>query len=277
MIDDTQDILYRAYNSLKSQVDFRPKVLLTLGSGLGDIVENMQVVQTINYADIDGMPISTVKGHKGRYLFGYISGVPVAVMQGRVHYYEGYTPQECVLPVRLIGLLGAKIFFATNVSGGITYPEKGTIMRITDHISLIPSPLRGKNIDSLGVRFPGMTRPYDEGLGAIVDSVAKAHNIDLKKGVYIQMQGPNFETASEVRMAKILGADVVGMSTAIEVIAARHMGLKVVGMTCVVNPACGVTDESLDNVVEEDAFRISGDKIKTLIFESIGKMGELSL
>ena len=274
---DTQDILNRAYSSLKSQVDFCPKVLLTLGSGLGDIVENMQVEKIVNYGDIDGMPISTVKGHKGRYLFGYISGVPVAVMQGRVHYYEGYTPQECVLPVRLIGLMGAKIYFATNVSGGITYPEKGTIMRITDHISMIPSPLRGKNIDALGVRFPDMTRPYDEELGAIVDGIAKDRNIDLKKGVYIQMQGPNFETASEVRMAKILGADVVGMSTAIEVIAARHMGLKVVGMTCVVNPACGVTDESLDNVVEEDAFRISGDKIKTLIFESIGKMGELSL
>ncbi|MDE5911549.1 MAG: purine-nucleoside phosphorylase [Clostridia bacterium] len=275
MKDETQAILEKAYASLKSQVDFNPKVLLTLGSGLGDIVENMQVEKVVNYGDIDGMPVSTVKGHKGRFLFGYIGGVPVAVMQGRIHYYEGYTPQQCVLPVRLIGLMGAKVFFATNVSGGITYPEKGTLMRITDHISMIPSPLRGKNIETLGVRFPDMTRPYDEALGAIVDGVAGEHNIDLKKGVYIQMQGPNFETASEVRMAKILGADVVGMSTAIEVIAARHMGLKVVGMTCVVNPACGVTEESLDNVVEEDAFRISGDKIKTLIFESIGKMGEL--
>ncbi|MDE6606007.1 MAG: purine-nucleoside phosphorylase [Clostridia bacterium] len=275
MKDETQAILEKAYASLKSQVDFNPKVLLTLGSGLGDIVENMQVEKVVNYGDIDGMPVSTVKGHKGRFLFGYIGGVPVAVMQGRIHYYEGYTPQQCVLPVRIIGLMGAKVFFATNVSGGITYPEKGTLMRITDHISMIPSPLRGKNIETLGVRFPDMTRPYDEALGAIVDGVAGEHNIDLKKGVYIQMQGPNFETASEVRMAKILGADVVGMSTAIEVIAARHMGLKVVGMTCVVNPACGVTEESLDNVVEEDAFRISGDKIKTLIFESIGKMGEL--
>lgn len=274
MIEDTQAILNKAYNSLKSQVDFRPKVLLTLGSGLGDVVENMQVEKIVNYGDIDGMPISTVRGHKGRFLFGYIGGVPVAVMQGRIHYYEGYTPEQCVLPVRLIGLMGAKVFFATNVSGGITYPEKGTLMRIIDHISMIPSPLRGKNIDELGVRFPDMTKPYDEGLGAIIDNVAKSHNIDLKKGVYIQMQGPNFETASEVRMAKVLGADVVGMSTAIEVIAARHMGLKVLGMTCVVNAACGVTDESLDNVVEEDAFRISGDNIKTLIFETIGKIGE---
>lgn len=271
------DILQRAYKSLKSQVDFCPKILLTLGSGLGDIAEIMQVEKIVNYGDIDGIPVSTVKGHKGRYLFGYISGVPVAVMQGRVHYYEGYTPEQCVLPIRLIGLMGAKIYFATNVSGGITYPEKGTLMRITDHISLIPSPLRGQNIDELGVRFLDMTNAYDKELGKIVDSIAQDKNIDLKKGVYIQMQGPNFETASEVRMAKILGADVVGMSTAIEIIAARHMGLKCVGMTCVVNPACGITDESLDNVVEEDAFRISGDKIKTLILDSIGKMGEFLL
>lgn len=275
MNDNTQEILNRAYASLKSQVEFSPKVLLTLGSGLGDVVENMQVEKIVNYGDIEGMPVSTVRGHKGRFLFGYIKDVPVAVMQGRIHYYEGYTPQQCVLPARLIGLMGAKVFFATNVSGGITYPEKGTLMRITDHISLIPSPLRGQNIAELGVRFPDMTKAYDEELGAIVDDVAKKHNIDLKKGVYIQMQGPNFETAGEVRMAKILGADVVGMSTAIEVIAARHMGLKVIGLTCVVNPACGVTNESLDNVVEEDAFRISGDKIKTLIFESIAKIGEI--
>ena len=122
----------------------------------------MQLEKIVDYGDIEGMPISTVKGHKGRFLFGYIGGVPIAVMQGRLHYYEGYTPQQCVLPVRLIALMGAKIFFATNVSGGITYPEKGTIMRITDHISMIPSPLRGKNIDKLGARFPDMTRPYDE-------------------------------------------------------------------------------------------------------------------
>lgn len=272
---DQADILKRAYDSLKSQVDFRPEVLLTLGSGLGSIADGMQVSQIVNFGDVEGMPVSTVKGHRGRFLFGYIGGVRVAIMQGRLHYYEGYEPWQCVLPIRLIGLMGAKVFFATNVSGGITYPEKGTIMRIVDHISMIPSPLRGKNHDELGVRYPDMTRPYDVKLGNMVDEAAKARGIDLKRGVYIQMQGPNFETASEVRMAKILGADVVGMSTAIEVVAARHMGLKVVGLTCVVNAACGVSDESLENVAEEDALRISGDNIKALIFESITRMGEI--
>ncbi len=275
MQDQWITALDRAFESLKSQTDFRPKVLLTLGSGLGDIAKEMQIEKIVDYKDIDGLPVSTVKGHKGRFLFGYIGKTPVAVMQGRLHYYEGYEPWQCVMPVRLIGLMGAKAFFVTNVSGGITYPEKGALMRIVDHISLIPSPLRGLNDDRLGVRFPDMTRPYDEELGSILDGLAKERDIDLKKGVYIQMQGPNFETASEVRMAKILGADVVGMSTAIEVIAARHMGMRTVGMTCVVNAACGVSDESLDNVVEEDALRISGDSIKTLVFEGIKRMGEL--
>ena len=268
-------VLKKAFISLRAQTDFVPKVLLTLGSGLGDVIEGMDIRQIVNYGEIEGMPTSTVRGHKGRYLFGYISGVPVAVMQGRLHYYEGYEPWQCVMPARLAGMLGAKVLFATNVSGGITYPEKGTLMRITDHITMIPSPLRGGNIDELGVRFPDMTKPYDEELGHLIDGIAKRNNVDLKKGIYIQMQGPQFETASEVKMAKLLGADVVGMSTVIEVIAARHMRMRVVGLSCVVNAACGVTDEKLDNVVEEDAFRISGDKIKTLIFEGIKDIGEL--
>lgn len=274
-MNNIASVLEKAYVSLKNQTDFSPKVLLTLGSGLGNVIEGMDIIQIVNYGDIEGMPVSTVKGHKGRYLFGYIQGVPVAVMQGRLHYYEGYEPWQCVMPTRLAGLLGAKVLFATNVSGGITYPEKGTLVRIVDHITMIPSPLRGGNLDELGVRFPDMTKPYDEELGKVIDSIAERRNIDLKKGVYIQMQGPQFETASEVRMAKLLGADVVGMSTAIEVIAARHMGMKAVGLSCVVNAACGVTDERLDNVVEEDAFRISGGKIKTLIFEGIKDIGEL--
>ncbi len=272
---DIGAILDKAFKSLRAKTDFCPKVLLTLGSGLGNAIDGMDIRDVVDYRDIEGMPVSTVRGHKGRYLFGYISGVPTCVMQGRIHYYEGYEPWQCVMPTRLAGMLGAKVLFATNVSGGITYPDKGAIMRIVDHISLVPSPLRGGNCDSLGVRFPDMTKAYDERLGSVLDAVAQRHGIDLKKGVYIQMQGPQFETASEVRMAKILGADVVGMSTAIEVIAARHMGLKVVGMSCVVNAACGVTGESLDNVVEEDAFRISGDKIKTLIFEGIKDIGEI--
>ncbi|MDE5548693.1 MAG: purine-nucleoside phosphorylase [Clostridia bacterium] len=267
--------LEKAYQSLTGKVNFSPEILLVLGSGLGDVADEMQVVASVDYKDVDGMPISTVNGHKGRFVFGYIKGVKVIVMQGRLHYYEGYTPQECVMPIRLAALMGAKVMFLTNASGGITYTEIGGLMRITDHISLVPSPLRGENYDRLGKRFPDMTKPYDEQLGEIVDGIAKELNIDLKKGVYIQTQGPNFETASEIRMAKILGADIVGMSSAIEVIGARHAGMRVVGLACIVNPACGITDAALDDVDESIAIAKSGEKIRALIFKSIERIKEV--
>lgn len=267
--------LERAYASLTGKVNFSPDILLVLGSGLGDIASEMQVVASVDYKDVDGMPISTVDGHKGRFVFGYIRGAKVVVMQGRLHYYEGYAPEECVMPIRIAALMGAKVMFLTNASGGITYPEIGDLMRITDHISLVPSPLRGENYPRLGKRFPDMTKPYDEELGEIVDNVAKDLNIDLKKGVYIQTQGSNFETASEIRMAKMLGADAVGMSSAIEVIAARHAGMRVVGLACIVNPACGITDATLDNVDEGEAIAKSSEKIRALVFDSIERIKEV--
>lgn len=256
-------------------MNFSPDILLVLGSGLGDIADEMQIVASVDYKDVQGMPISTVDGHKGRFVFGYIRGAKVVVMQGRLHYYEGYEPQECVMPIRLAALMGAKVMFLTNASGGITYPEIGDLMRITDHISLVPSPLRGENYLKLGKRFPDMSKPYDEQLGEIVDNVAKDLNIDLKKGVYIQFQGPNFETASEIKMAKMLGADAVGMSSAIEVIGARHAGMRVVGLACIVNAACGITDVTLDNVNESEAIAKSSDKIRSLVFDSIERIKEV--
>ncbi|MDE5616953.1 MAG: purine-nucleoside phosphorylase, partial [Clostridia bacterium] len=226
--------LENAYASLTEKIKFSPDILLILGSGLGDIADEMQVEARVDYKDIDGMPVSTVDGHEGRFLFGYIRGAKVAVMQGRLHYYEGYTPQECVMPIRLIAMMGAKVMFLTNASGGITCSEIGALMRITDHICLVPSPLRGENYPKLGKRFPDMSKPYDEELGSEIDALAKDCEIDLKKGVYIQFQGPNFETASEIKMARILGADAVGMSSAIEVIAARHAGMRVGAIACIV-------------------------------------------
>ncbi|MDE7079194.1 MAG: purine-nucleoside phosphorylase [Clostridia bacterium] len=275
MSDNYIQRLENAYKSLTGKVNFSPDILLVLGSGLGDIADEMQVETVVEYRDIDGMPISTVDGHKGRFVFGYIRGAKVVVMQGRLHYYEGYTPQECIMPIRLAALMGAKVMFLTNASGGITYPEIGDLMRITDHISLVPSPLRGKNYPKLGKRFPDMSKPYDEELGNIVDGVAKELNIDLKKGVYIQFQGPNFETASEIRMAKTLGADAVGMSSAIEVIGARHAGMRVVGLACIVNPACGITDITLDNVNESEGVAKSADKIRNILFNSIERIKEV--
>ncbi|MDE6758694.1 MAG: purine-nucleoside phosphorylase [Clostridia bacterium] len=275
MSDNYIQRLENAYKSLMGKVNFSPDILLVLGSGLGDIADEMQVETVVEYRDIDGMPISTVDGHKGRFVFGYIRGAKVVVMQGRLHYYEGYTPQECIMPIRLAALMGAKVMFLTNASGGITYPEIGDLMRITDHISLVPSPLRGENYPKLGKRFPDMSKPYDEELGNIVDGVAKELNIDLKKGVYIQFQGPNFETASEIRMAKTLGADAVGMSSAIEVIGARHAGMRVVGLACIVNPACGITDITLDNVNESEGVAKSADKIRNILFNSLERIKEV--
>lgn len=268
--------LEKAYRSLTAKVKFSPKALIILGSGLGTVVDGMQIASKVSYGEIDGMPTSTVEGHAGRFLFGYIGGVEVAVMQGRLHYYEGYSPDECVMPVRLIALMGAKFMLLTNAAGGITYPQIGALMRITDHISLVPSPLRGENYPKLGKRFPDMTKPYDEEWGGIIDEVASKEGIDLKKGVYIQFQGPNFETPSEVKMAKILGADAVGMSSAIETIAARHAGLRVAGISCIVNPACGITDFSLENVDESVATTVSGEKMKKLIFGSIAKIKDMT-
>lgn len=267
--------LQKAYESLRQKTDFCPDVLLVLGSGLGKFADKIDKVCEVSYKDIDCMPMSTVAGHEGKFVFGYVDGVKVVVMQGRVHYYEGYSTTECVMPVRLMGMAGAKIMFVTNAAGGIKYPEIGALMRITDHISLVPSPLIGQNWDRLGKRFPDMTRPYDEELGKIVDDTAKELGVELGKGVYIQFSGPSYETASEVRMAKIMGADAVGMSTAIEVIAARHMGIRVVGISCITNPACGITAMSLDNVDEGEAVERTGGKLQQLIFESIKKIKEI--
>ena len=267
--------LQKAYKSLRQHTDFCPEVLLVLGSGLGKFAESIDKVREVSYKDIEGMPISTVAGHEGKFVFGYIGGVKVVVMQGRVHYYEGYSSQDCVMPVRLMGMAGAKVMFVTNAAGGIKYPEIGALMRITDHISLVPSPLIGPNWERLGKRFPDMTKPYDEQLGKIVDDTAKQLGINLGTGVYIQFSGPSYETASEVRMAQIMGADAVGMSTAIEVIAARHMGIRVVGISCITNPACGITSMSLDNVDEGEAVERTGGKLQQLIFESIKKIKEI--
>ena len=214
---------------VSSRIDFKPEIALVLGSGLGGFAEKIDVKQTLNYKDIPDFPVSTVWGHAGRFVFGYCDGVPVAVMQGRVHMYEGYTPQEAVLPLRLLHILGAKVLFLTNAAGGIQHGMKaGEFMLITDQISsFVPSPLRGENIDELGVRFPDMSEIYGMRLQKIIRKAAVNADIPLKEGVYVQTAGPAYESPAEIRMFRLLGADAVGMSTAIEAIAARHCGMEI--------------------------------------------------
>lgn len=252
--------LMRCYASVREKVDFKPRVALVLGSGLGNYGEQIRISQVLDYHEIEGFPVSTVPGHKGRFLFGYVDDVPVVAMQGRVHYYEGYTMTDVVLPIRLMKLLGAGILFLTNAAGGVN-PEfsAGDFMLIKDQIaSFVPSPLIGANLEELGPRFCDMSEVYDKDLQEIIRKTAKELGIPLQEGVYIQLTGPNFETPAEVKMCRTLGADAVGMSTACEGIAANHMGMKICGISCISNLACGLTDQPLSHQeVQETADRVA--------------------
>ncbi len=266
--------LIKCYESFKSKINFKPEVALVLGSGLGDYAESIQVEATLDYHEIEGFPVSTVAGHKGRFVFGYVNEVPVVIMQGRIHYYEGYPMEDVVLPARLMKMMGAKILFLTNAAGGVNYDfHAGDFMLITDQISnFVPSPLIGPNIDELGLRFPDMSNIYKKDLCDIIRESAHDLQIPLQEGVYLQASGPNFETPTEVKMCRILGADAVGMSTACEAIAANHMGMRVCGISCISNLACGMSDEPLsDDDVKETAGRVA-PLFKQLITESITRM-----
>lgn len=246
--------LEKALAYLRSRTDFIPETAITLGSGLGDFADEVEEKTVIDYKDIPGMPVSTAPSHKGRFVFGKISGVPAAVMQGRVHFYEGYDVQEAVMPLRLLRMMGAQTLILTNSAGGINPAFKaGDFMLVEDHISLfVPSPLRGKNIETLGVRFPDMSQVYDEDLRRIADAVAERNGVTLRHGVLVQTAGPNFETPAEIRALKLLGADAVSMSTVIEAAAAKHCGFRVLALTCISNLASGVTDQplTLEEVME---------------------------
>lgn len=269
--------LRRCLESVRRVTDFVPQVALVLGSGLGAYVDDvMDVVATVSYTEIESFPVSTVPGHKGRYVFGHIKGVPVVAMQGRVHYYEGYSMDDVVLSTRLSGLLGAKVLFLTNAAGGVNFDfSAGDFMLITDHIStLVPSPLRGENIDELGPRFPDMSRVYDRELCDIVRNVAKKQGITLREGVYQQFPGPSFETPAEVRMARLMGADAVGMSTACEAVAANHMGMRICGISCISNLACGMTDMPLSHEEVQQAADEAAPVFNMLLSESIAAISE---
>lgn len=263
--------LLKCYESVQAKIDFKPEIALVLGSGLGNYGDSIKVVDTLDYHDIEGFPVSTVPGHKGRFIFGYVNDVPVVCMQGRVHYYEGYPMSDVVLPTRLMKMMGAKVLFLTNAAGGLNYDfVAGDFMMITDHImNFVPSPLIGPNVDEFGVRFPDMSEVYKKDLQEVIRKTAKELGIKLQEGVYIQLTGPNFETPTEVKMCRILGADAAGMSTAAEAVAANHMGMKVCGISCISNLGCGMLDQPLTHEeVQETADRVAG-QFKELITASI--------
>ena len=269
--------LLKCYESVREKTDFEPKVALILGSGLGDYAKNIKVVDTIDYHDIEGFPVSTVSGHVGRFIFGYVEDVPVVCMQGRVHYYEGYPMTDVVLPTRLMKMLGAKVLFLINAAGGVQDDMKaGNLMMIKDHIaSFVPSPLIGANIDELGTRFPDMSNIYDKDLQQVVRDCADNLGLEIKEGVYVQFTGPAYETPTEVQMAKRLGGDAVGMSTACEAVAANHMGMKILGISCITNLAAGIspvplTHEEVKVTADETAPKF--EALTTAIIAKIGTM-----
>lgn len=263
--------LMKCFECVQQKITFKPEIALILGSGLGDYADTMEVVETLDYHDIEGFPVSTVPGHKGRFVFGYAGGVPIVAMQGRVHFYEGYKPQDVVLPIRLMKLMGAKVLFLTNAAGGINRSfNAGDFMLITDQISMsVPSPLIGGNIDELGVRFPDMSEVYSRRLRKIIENSAVTAGVPLRKGVYIQTTGPQYETPAEIRAYERLGADAVGMSTAIEAIAARHAGMEICGISCISNLAAGISVNPLTHAeVQETADRVA-PLFKKLVTQAI--------
>ena len=266
--------LRRAAEYVEAQLDgFRPELGLVLGSGLGDYGEEIEIVKEVLYKDIPGFPVSTAPGHKGRFLFGHLPGqkLNLCIMQGRVHYYEGYDISDVVLPERLMGLLGAKYLFLTNASGGIQQGIKaGDLMLITDQISFfVPSPLRGENMDSLGRRFPDMSHIYDEELQTIAKRAALSLGINLRQGVYVETQGPHYESPAEIGLLRTLGADAVGMSTAVEAIAANHMGMKILGISCISNLAAGISPNPLTEEEVIEAGKMVKEKFTALVSEII--------
>jgi purine-nucleoside phosphorylase len=268
-----QQKLNNCCESVKSKLGgVTPKVALILGSGLGALADEIDVLKTIDYSEIDGFPQSTVQGHKGRFVLGRIGDVNVIIMQGRVHFYEGYSMDDTVLPVRLMRKLGAEILFLTNAAGGISFGA-GEFMLITDHIStFVPSPLIGKNFDEFGVRFPDMSEIYDKKLNSIIRTAANGLKIKLREGIYVQTTGPNFESPAEVRMFRTLGADAVGMSTACEAMVANHAGMRVCGISCIANLACGLSDNPLTHDEVMEAADIAAPVFKKLIKGAIEAM-----
>jgi len=274
-MDNIYEKLTKCLKTVRAKTDIIPKVALVLGSGLGGYADRVDIETTINYSEIKGFPISTVPGHVGRFVFGRVNNIPVVVMQGRVHYYEGYELSDVVLPIRLMGLLGAETLFLTNAVGAINKSfAAGDFMLIRDHILFsVPSPLIGPNIDELGVRFPDMSEVYNSKARIKITEAARTLNIKLHEGTYLQVSGPNFETPAEIRAYGALGADVVGMSTACEAVAANHMGMKVCGISCVSNLAAGISKIPLTHEEVQEMADKSAPRFTSLVTEAITRLG----
>ncbi len=267
--------------SIVSQIrritNFVPKIGVVLGSGLGSFSEEIRVIGKIPYSKLKNFPVSTVSGHNGQFIFGYVNKIPVVLMDGRVHYYEGYNMFDVVLPDRIMAMLGAGVVILTNAAGGIEktfYP--GLIMSISDHIStFVPSPLLGPNIEEIGARFPDMSHVYNKDLRMVIYNTAQQLRIPLREGVYLQTTGPQYETPAEIKMFDAMGADAVGMSTAVEAIALNHMGVRVCGLSLITNMAAGLSKGSLSHEEVKKTADEAGENFKKLLLNVIININEL--
>ena len=234
---------------LRARADADVRVALVLGSGLGAFADELEGAEAVPYAEVPGFARSTVEGHAGRLVVGRVGGVGVAAMQGRFHFYEGYTLEQVTFPVRVLGLLGAKSLVLTNAAGGLNNSyEQGSLVLISDHLNLMgTNPLLGRNDPRFGPRFPDMTEVYDREYQEVAIGEAREMGLELRRGVYAALSGPSYETPAEIRMLRLLGADAVGMSTVPEAVVARHMGLRVLGLPCITNMAAGVLDKPIDH------------------------------
>lgn len=254
-------------NHILSNSKYKPEIGLILGSGLGSLADTIEDAEFYNYDTIPNFPISTVEGHEGRLVIGKLAGKVVVAMQGRFHFYEGYSMQEVTFPIRVMKLLGVEKLIVTNAAGSVNVNYKpGDLMLITDHINYSgANPLIGQNLKDFGPRFPDMSEAYKKDLRLIAKKVASNLNIDLKEGVYMMFSGPTYETPAEIRMARVLGADAVGMSTVPETIIANHSGMKTLGISCLTNMAAGILDQPLNHEeVIETSNKVKADFLKLM-------------
>ena len=255
---------------IRSRISVEPRIALVLGSGLGGFADDFEEAVGIPYEDIPGFVRSTAQGHAGRLVIGKIDSVPVVAMQGRVHYYEGYSLEEVTFAVRTFGLLGVKTLVLTNAAGGINVQlTQGALMVISDHLNLMGvNPLRGPNDERFGPRFPDMSAVYSAELQELVVEEAKAIGVEVRRGIYGALSGPSYETPAEIHLLRNLGADAVGMSTVPEAIVARHMGLEVLGISCITNMAAGISDEPINH----EEVMATGDRVRETFAELLRRV-----
>ena len=255
---------------IRAQINVEPRIALVLGSGLGGFADDFDEAVAIPYEEIPGFMRSTAQGHAGRLIVGKVDNVPVVAMQGRVHYYEGYSLEEVTFPIRAFKLLGIKTLILTNAAGGINVElQQGTLMVISDHLNLMgDNPLRGANDERFGPRFPDMSAVYSHELQEMVVDEAKAAGVEVRRGIYGALSGPSYETPSEIVLLRNLGADAVGMSTVPEAIVARHMGLEVLGISCITNLAAGISDEPINH----EEVMATGDRVRATFTELLRRV-----